>query len=316
MNNLSSEILDRINDLIYGRSLLCFHQARMPHLERQIRERARARGLSSFEDYYCLLETDYEEFESLIEIITTKQTFFFRLPEQFKALGKVVLPKIEEKLAKEAQRMMVDEGGPGPWKVPLRIWSAASSTGEEPFSIAMESMENMKYPRAWSLEILASDISREAVTTMSLGFYEHEVLRKIPSPYQEKYLSVLPGGVLVSKELFDNMTFKVFNLRHLSGDNVRNCPFQRMEGVWESIDLYEYFHIIFCRNVMIYFDLAAQQRLVDGLYACLKPGGYLFTGDAELLYVHNHDFETHEYEGAFFYRKPDPEENICRTVNR
>jgi len=298
------ELLDRFQELIYGQCSLRFSPSRLINLESQLRQRLESRGLGSYEDYLRLLQDDLEEFDALIDAITTKETRFFRLPEQIRALSREVLPRLEGLLSQEAQRMMVEEGGPGPWKVPLRIWSAGCATGEEPYSIAMTVISSLKYPRAWQLEILATDISKKALTTASLGFYETEIIDKIPETYQRKYLKKVTGGAVVVDEMVDKVSFRAFNLRDLDAHRGGPCVFTRLDGRAENIDPTSRFHMIFCRNVMIYFDFAAQQRLVNNLYSCLKPGGYLFTGDAELLHIYEHEFTTREFEGIYYYQKP------------
>ena len=307
MMYLPTELLNRFQELIYGQCSLRFSPSRLINLETQVRERMRFRGLSSYEDYFLLLQDDVEEFDALIEAITTKETYFFRLPEQFRALGKQVIPEIEQRLSNEARRMTVEEGGPGPWKVPLRIWSAGCATGEEPYSIAMTVMNSLKYPRAWQMELLATDISKKALTTASLGFYETQAIKKIPAPYQKKYLKIVSGGAVVEEELVKKICFRIFNLRALDGCEKRACNFTRLDGTSERIELANRFHVIFCRNVMIYFDFAAQQRLVETLYAALKPGGYLFTGDSEQLHIYKHKFQTRAMEGTYIYQKPEIE---------
>ena len=302
---LQTELLNRLQELIYGQCSLRFSPSRLINLETQLRERIEVRELSSLEDYFHLLQRDLKEFDTLIEGITTKETHFFRLPGQFKALRKELLPWIEERLSQEAQRRMVEGIREKTRNIPLRIWSAGCATGEEPYSIAMTVMEGLRYPRAWKVEILASDISQKAVATASLGSYEVGALKRIPIIYQKKYVTMVNGGGAMVGEVKKKVSFRVFNLRKLNGEKEKLCDFIKIDGNKEYMNLSGRFDVIFCRNVMIYFDIPAQQRLVDGLYACLKPGGYLFTGDAELLHIYDHDFKTVDYEGTIFYRKPE-----------
>lgn len=302
---LQTELLNQLQELIYGQCSLRFSPSRLINLETQIRERIEVRELSSLEDYFLLLQKDLSEFDTLIEGITTKETHFFRLPGQFEALREELLPRIEERLSQEAQRRMVEGIRQKTRNIPLRIWSAGCATGEEPYSIAMTVMEGLRYPRAWKVEILATDISQKAVTTASLGSYEAAALKRIPTIYQKKYVTMVNGGGVVTGEIKKKISFRVFNLRKLNGKKEKLCDFIKINGNREYMNLSGRFDAIFCRNVMIYFDIPAQQHLVDGLYACLKPGGYLFTGDAELLHIYDHNFKTVEYEGTIFYRKPE-----------
>ena len=172
----------------------------------------------------------------------------------------------------------------------MRIWSAGCATGEEAYTIAMIVTEGLEYRRAWDIEILATDISRRALATAEEGYYSREPLRNLPGAYLAKYMVPREGGFRVSDSIRKMINFRKFNLKDLSPDEGRKPG--------GSHD------IIFCRNVMIYFDLPGQQHLIRSLYRCLKPGGYLFTGDTEFLHIYEHDFETVEEEGAIYYRKP------------
>lgn len=304
---LPTQLFKDFQDLIYRQCSLRFSPSRLINLEVQIRERMKNKNLPSYEDYFHLLQEDVEEFDLLIEGITTKETHFFRLPEQFNALAKLVIPQIEEYLSKKAQKLMIEEGWAEPKNVPFRIWSAGCATGEEPYSIAMTLMDSLKYPRAWKAEILATDISKEALNTASVGFYENDILEKIPIFYQKKYMKRLNNGAVILNDLSKKISFRIFNLSNLNPKKDGTNSFMQLDGSEENLDLFERFDMIFCRNVMIYFDFVAQQQLVDKLYACLRPGGYLFTGDAELLYIYRHNFKSLEYEGSYIYQKPEIE---------
>ena len=108
---------------------------------------------------------------------------------------------------------------------------------------------------------------------------------------------------MISDDLRRLIKFRNFNLRDIHFDDDLSKSLICSGEPMESVGLKNHFDVIFCRNVMIYFDFDAQQKLVNDLYECLKPGGYLFTGDAELLHIYRHRFETVEGEGSFFYRK-------------
>jgi len=307
MQNLSPELLDHFREFIYRQSSLCFSPSRLINLKMRLQERVNTRALPSYEDYLRLLQEDLEEFDALVEGITTKETYFFRLPEQFKALSRHVLPGIEESMSKEAQRIIVEEGWAGMRTVPIRVWSAGCSSGEEPYSIAMTLMDSLKYPKAWRVEILASDISREAVRKAGEGFYETNAFNRIPNDFQKKFVKKLDHGFKMLNPIKERISFRIFNLRHINVHKGLGSVFRKLDDTSECIELFERFDIVFCRNVMIYFDFDAQQQLIDHLYACLKPGGFLFTGDAELIRIYKHHFRTLELEGTYLYQKPEIE---------
>ncbi|MGA1839302.1 MAG: CheR family methyltransferase [bacterium] len=303
--HVSSQMLNNFQDLIYRKSSLRLPLSRLKSLEGQILKRIKSRALSSCEEYILLLQRDFGELDALIGNITTKETHFFRLPNQFKALAEYVIPRIEDRLSKETQKLIMEEGWSGNYKLPFRIWSAGCSTGEEPYSIAMILMDTLKYPRAWEIELLATDISKDAIDSASEGFYEKRILKNIPVSYQKKYMRMVSNGAIILNELSERISFRIFNLSNLNPIKSNKNIFIKLNYNQEGRDIFEYFDIIFCRNVMIYFDFLAQQKLVDNLYACIKPGGYLFTGDTEFLRIYKHSFETLELRGAYFYQKPD-----------
>lgn len=305
MVELKAELLSEFLELIYGRSSLRFVPSRLTNVELQLHERVSARNMQSFEEYLKLLQNSPEEFNHLLERITTKETHFFRLPGQFEALNELVIPELEEKMVRESQLQLSRENGLDSGRIPFRIWSAGCSTGEEPYTIAMALTETLKYRRAWQVEILATDICREVIQKATAGIYGQRSLKQLPETYRNKYLRQTSDGMFfVNSCLADLISFLVFNLGSLSPGEKKIGQLSRMSGEKETLNFHERFEIIFCRNVMIYFDFPAQQRLVSNLYECLKPGGYLFTGDAELLNIYCHDFNTVEWKGTYFYRKP------------
>lgn len=306
MLKLTTELLGRFQELIYAKSSLRFSLSRLIILETGLRERITALNIRSYDEYFNVLQGNMNEFDNFVETITTKETYFFRLPEQFKTLREKIVPSIEALLTKEiisGKNHEVTKAGRKP--IPLRIWSAGCATGEEPYSIAITLLDSLKYSRSWKLEILATDISNRALEKARSGVYNKEILDRLPEECNEKYFTISPDVVKVSEEVRGKISFRIFNLQKLiSGDNGLRLVFGK-NGAREHIDLNSRFDAIFCRNVMIYFDVPAQQRLVNSLYACLKPGGYLFTGGTELLHVYEHDFETVDSEDSIIYRKPE-----------
>lgn len=306
----STELLSKFQELIYGQSSLRFSPARLINLEMQIRERVLYLGLGSFEDYYHKLNRDVDEMLALIDKLTTKETYFFRLLPQFKVLENTIIPRIEGRLSNDARTLMANLPADGKSiKLPLRIWSAGCATGEEAYSIAMSVTNALQFKRAWQVEVMASDISREAILWAEAGKYDAAQLDRIPQLYRDAFVIRTNGTGTFAGELRKKISFKIFNLNNLTDASGAQYKFIGSDGSREMVDLFERYDIIFCRNVMIYFDFAAQHRLIDRLYANLKPGGYLFMGDAELLHIYKHNFETIEKDGAIIYRKPDNEKS-------
>ncbi len=192
--------------------------------------------------------------QELIDRMSTNHTFFYREPQHFKFFSEIVLP--EMKLMLERQRSN-----------DLRLWCAAASTGEEPYSILMTMMDFFKNDYAkMNAGLLATDVSSRVIQLAQSGLYTQEQVENISPLQLKKYFHQTPEGKwAVNKELRDDITFRRFNLMNAQ------FPFKKP------------FHVIFCRNVMIYFDTPTRKELVRKLYNCTVPGGYLFIGHSESI---------------------------------
>lgn len=305
MLNLQPEMLNRMQSLIHSTAALNFTSSRIGGLARLIMKRMGERDFASSEQYLHLLETNPTELRDLIEEATTKETSFFRLPGQFEMLGREIVPALEKQLTTVGQGPVSTATSAAFRRFPLRIWSAGCSTGEEPYSIAMTVIDGLKFPRAWALEILATDLSSRALARAQEGIYPNPV--GIAPAYQGKFLRSVPEGIAIHPEIRDKVRFRRSNLNQVIQGAWAGVRLDGLDGRSERADLRECFHLIFCRNVMIYFDFASQQRLIEGLYQCLKPGGWLFLGEAECLYPYQHRFQTISRPGAVVHRKPEPE---------
>lgn len=171
----------------------------------------------------------------------------------------------------------------------LHVWSGGCATGQEAYSLSMQILDTIRYSKAWDIEVLGTDINPACLETAREGCYETTRLGSMPPQIRERYCRFRPPQtIIVSDEVKAITKFQVMNLRNLSQqEQFRNA-----------------FDVIFCRNVMIYFDLPAQQQLITALARCLKPGGYLFTGEGEVLHLYHHEFEVNDYKGCICYQKP------------
>ena len=212
--------------------------------------RLRHYGLANFNDYFKLATRAGNEAEKqcLLDLLTTNETYFFREPIHFEFLRKEILPNY-------------------PREYPLRLWSAASSSGEEAYSIAMVLADFMGLRSSWS--ILGTDINAEVLHRAKQAKYPIEIKDNIPKCYLNKYclkgFAQEAGKLLIDSSLRSHVHFKKFNL-----NNSR----------WSGL---EQFDVIFIRNVMIYFDASTKQELVNKIINQLKPGGYLITGLSETI---------------------------------
>lgn len=285
--HLTQEDIARCKDLVYGKSNLSFPPSREAQLRRCILQGAADSGYRSFQDYFQALNSDRIQLERFIALITTRETYFFRMPEQFEALEKAVLPRIEEREGKKALKALARKE---PYRMRLRVWSAGCAMGQEAYSLSMQIFNTIRYPRAWDIKVLGTDINTETLETARAGRYHNAKLGNIPAGFIERYFDVSGlEEISVAGPVREITEFQTLNLRNLPD----TASFQRA------------FDVIFCRNVMIYFDLPAQQRLVSALWDSLAPGGYLFTGEGEVLHLYEHAFRTREWGTCIFYQKPE-----------
>jgi chemotaxis protein methyltransferase CheR len=215
--------------------------------------RLRILGLSDFAGYCRLLESPDGDAErhNLINAITTNHTSFFREPHHFDYLSKTILPALAE------------ARGNGPGR--LRIWSAGCSTGEEPYTIAMTLRGHQPSLADWDVKVLATDLDTNVVAHAAAGVYDAERLESIPAPYRKRYITEQQDG------------------RALMNDELRSLIMFAPLNLLESWPMRGPFDVIFCRNVVIYFDKPTQRRLFDRCADMLKPNGWLFVGHSESL---------------------------------
>lgn len=249
---LKEEEIRRICDLVEGRSGLTFGQGRLGSLSNRILDRMKALGSPSAQDYIFVLEPeDSEEFRRLVDEITNQETCFFRNRPQFEALKNRILPDMIRRKTREGSRR-------------IRIWSAGCSTGEEPISILITTLEALSFPKTWDIQVMASDISTRALIEARDGIFSPDELRGVDPILVDKYFKSSTGANFELIETFRNMIdYRYHNLR------LEDFP-----SGWD---------IIFCCNVMIYFRADVKASIFAGFHAALNPGGVLFIGHSETM---------------------------------
>lgn len=222
-------------------------------------KRIRILGLSSFAGYIEYLKTEKGRSEELfifIDSVTTNKTDFLREPNHFEILTKRIIPEL------------INRNGAG-FKKKFRIWSAPCSTGEEPYTLAMCLNEFAATHKGFSFSILGTDISTDVLRKAELAIYDHERVEVIDANLRKKYL-------LRGKGEYENTVRIIPALRS-------QVYFKRLNFMDEKYDSDGPLDVIFCRNVLIYFERAVQEKVINRLCRCLVPGGYLFTGHSENL---------------------------------
>jgi chemotaxis protein methyltransferase CheR len=265
---LNDADFEQYRALIYKESGITFTPTNRSILESRLRERLRNREKSSIKTYFDTISRDREELKNFLDSITTNLTRFFRNQAHFDALEHFVVPEL----------LKIKRGSPG---ATLKIWSAGCSTGEEPYTIAMLMKEIL--PPPWKFEIVASDISLKCLMSAKEGFYSDNRITGIPDLYLKKYFDRVEGGYKVHENIMSTIRFDYHNLKNDSG--LRNLD------------------IVFCRNVIIYFDEAAQTAVINRFWDSMAAKSFLFIGHSESLFGMNTQFEFVKTEWATLYRK-------------
>jgi chemotaxis protein methyltransferase CheR len=262
----------KFSELIYRQAGIHLKPEKIELLNTRLGKRLRACGIESFKKYYDLVINDRSgtELVQLIDCVSTNFTSFFREQAHFNFLTSVVFPEFSK--VHRGQKEML-------------LWSAACSSGEEPYTLAMVIAEFLENDPGWGYQIMATDISTKVLAQAERGIYPMDRLEKVPlnmlRKYFQKGMGQSAGHAKVKAQLKQRTTFKRFNL-------MDDFPWQ------------EPVHVIFCRNVMIYFNRSTQEKLIAKFYDCLAPGGYLFIGHSESLTSLDHRFKQ---AAATAYRK-------------
>jgi len=279
VSGTSDPQLVRIRDLIYQVAGIFQPDNKLRFFEDKCTKRMAALGVGSFRDYYDYLTVKpnrQAELVNFLNEITIGETCFFRNQPQLTALRTIVLPKIIAARAKIPLRH-------------LRIWSAGCSTGEEPYTLSMLFMEELAGQlKGWTFEVLATDLNERSLAHAKAGIYGGYSTRNLPSFYQTKYFVPADDKLAVTPAVKANVSFSRLNLF----DDGR---VMFMKGL----------DLIFCCNVLIYFDGNSKKRVIQHYYNNLLPHGYLFLGHSESLYGINEDFSLVHLPSATAYVKAE-----------
>jgi chemotaxis protein methyltransferase CheR len=274
-HGLSEHELSEIRMLIEERTGIHFDASRERFFSTRVREHLRERGFSRGTEMLRAVRKTNVEYEALLEKLLTQETSFFRYPAVFEAFEKHVLPELHVKKF---------------WRNPrtLRIWSAGCSTGEEPYSIAVTVLDTLSFADAWEVEILATDVGRQALKIAERGIYSGRSIASANERQLATHFNAVNGGHQVKPRLRKIVSFAQMNL-------ASPVYVGRMD-------------LIFCMNVLIYFSEERRQALVQRFYDALEPGGYLFLGHSESISKMPVKFQAIVLGDCIMYRKPTAEE--------
>jgi len=268
---LSDTTFKNIRDYIYEQSGIYISDTKKYLIENRLSRILQEKKLTNFEEYFKLIKfnTNGNELTRLFDAVTTNETYFFRESHQLTTLVDEVIPKI-----------INNKNGSGK----LKVWSAACSTGEEPYTISMMLME--KRLAVSSFEIHASDISEGVLASAKRGVYNSYSVRNIPDTYINKYFAPINQDFNLHATVKSTVNFSKVNL-------IENRNFKSIRNI----------DVIFCRNVLIYFDTKAKQKVVSNLYDSLNPGGYLIIGSSESLHNITRAFRPSVINKVILYQK-------------
>ncbi len=273
---LPDDVFRLLRDFIHGYCGIYFDNGSKYLLERRLSRRLEQRRLKSFEEYYHFLRYDRKREEELIILIdnlTTNETYFFRESAQLRAFSEEILPELRSGLADR--------------KV-LRIWSAGCSTGEEPYTIAILLLESGDWWRDWQVEILGSDINQRVLHTARKGVYKKSAHRATSPEMLAKYFFCdEKGDYRIIDKVKELVSFSYLNLL----DPYKTSLVSNMD-------------VIFCRNVIIYFDHEAKKKMIESFYQKLRDGGYLLLGHSESLINISTAFILRTLKNDMVYQKP------------
>lgn len=268
MSVLTDIEFGKFRDLIYKESGIHFSESNRTILESRIRERLRKSTFKDVNEFLDLIKKDEGELKNFLDSITTNLTRFFRNTAHYNAFEKHVIPDLIEHKRKIGNKV-------------IRCWSAGCSTGEEPYTNAMVLKECL--PPDFKIEVVASDLSLKSLMTAQEGFYPDLKVKGVPDNYLAKYFDKMPGGYKVKDEIKKLIAFDYHNLKFDSGK--RNLD------------------IVFCRNVLIYFDEAAQKNVIDRFWNAMSSHSFLFIGHSESLFGMETQFDFIRTEWACLYGK-------------
>ena len=267
---LTDKEFAQFQSLIYQQVGISLDTPKKTLLVSRLGKRLRELELTSYQAYYdCISgEGGEEELTQLLDLISTNKTDFFREPIHFDFLREQVIPEVQDTRK-------------------LRVWSSASSSGEEPYTIAMTLCDAIPARNQWDIKILASDISTRVLSKAASGIYEEERVGQLPQDLVRRHFlrgkGAQAGKLKIRPNLAQMITFRRINLMD------------------PSFPIRTPLDVIFCRNVMIYFDRLTQTTLIEKFYRYLRPGGYLFIGHSESLQWIDHQFT---YLRPTIYQKP------------
>jgi chemotaxis protein methyltransferase CheR len=271
---LNTEDFRRLSEFIYRRTGMVFSETKRYYVERRVHERMKATGSQTFASYFARLRIDsLSEVEQLVNAFTVNETYFYRENHQLQCLTSDLLA---DRVSRSADSKTI------------RIWSVPCSSGEEPYSIAIWLLQNWPPVDAFDIEIIGSDIDTKVLEAARLGIFGKRALMHLPADVIDKYFVLFDADRWqIADDIRGSVQFVPANLINAA----ETVAFGR-------------FDVIFCRNVLIYFDDASRRIAAENLYESLLPGGFLCLGHTESMSRISPLFEVRRFFDAIVYQRP------------
>ncbi|HHV51030.1 MAG TPA: protein-glutamate O-methyltransferase CheR [Candidatus Avimonas sp.] len=271
---LTDELFEKFTKLIYKKTGIFYELNKKYYVAKRLEKRAEILNLDDLNDYYTMLKfsEDSSEFDQLINDLTVNETYFFRDFPQLRNFAEDVLPVFVRENRNRKK---------------IKIWSAACSTGEEPYTLSIILLEMLDKPEEWEIEILATDINTDVLESAKIGVYENRSVRDVPPEYLEKYFTKRNDKYIINFNVRKPVSFKRLNLMDENEmNNINGCDF------------------IFCRNCLIYFDDESRKSVLSSFYDSLKPGGFIFLGHSESVGRISSAFKGQRIGDSIVYSRP------------
>ena len=271
---ISEEEFRKFREYFYRKTGIQFEDTKRYFVDKRLIERIQATDSGSFRNYFMMMrfEASGLELQTLVNLMTVNETYFFREEYQFKCLVDSMLNEIVRRKRDNS---------------PIKIWSIPSSSGEEPYSIVIYLLEHWPGIEKWDVEIISSDIDTDIISRARRGFYSARSVQHLPANLLKKYFQNTGSGYQISQDLREAVEFTRVNLSEAAETRA-----------------YRKFDVIFCRNLLIYFDDLSRRQAAETFFDALNPGGFVCLGHSESMSRISSLFRVRKFPEAIVYQKP------------
>jgi chemotaxis protein methyltransferase CheR len=270
---ITEDDFQKFREFFYRKTGINFESTKRYFVDKRLIERIEATGNNDFRSYFSMLrfQASGEEVQLLTNLMTVNETYFLREEYQFSCLVNSILPEIV--------KLKTD-------KSPIRIWCIPSSSGEEPYSVALYLMERWAAISKWDVEIISSDIDTGILQKARVGRYSQRSVQHLPAAWLSKYFKRIGDEYQINEDLRQAVEFTRVNL----AEPADTRPYRN-------------FDVIFCRNLLIYFDDASRKSAAETFYDALKPGGFICLGHSESMSRISSLYKVRKFPEAIVYQK-------------